>query len=290
MPADVFEENYRGVTGIHLVLEQRGNRDEPPEWHLHQDFVIALGFKREGDTWLAINEGYIEVARLQKRQDGRASRLEVRAEHLKDYLCARNMALYVTSYRSRVEVVEDAGHITWPNNPRVVEGGDRWVGGVTEIHEGGGVFGATTAVFHMARTDVDPGEEVPNMNGFPSAENVVSSSWTRKEEGRKLYRVRGELWRNEWVEPGSQSARIREDRVPPTIFFITDASGTRKSREDLMGAGRWLWFRPEVIMALARRRGGGLHWYTRDTGGVKCSPDYDVHFGVNKLGECLTFS
>jgi hypothetical protein len=37
-------------------------------------------------------------------------------------------------------------------------------------------------------------------------------------------------------------------------------------------------------MVLAHRRGGGLGWYTRDTGAVGCSPDYGVHFGVNQLG------
>src|SRR5262249_4545318 len=31
-------------------------------------------------------------------------------------------------------------------------------------------------------------------------------------------------------------------------------------------------------------RGGGLRWYTRDTGGVKSSPGSYKHFGVNKLG------
>lgn len=37
-------------------------------------------------------------------------------------------------------------------------------------------------------------------------------------------------------------------------------------------------------MALAHRRGGQLKWYTRDTGSVRCSPDYDIYFGINGLG------
>jgi hypothetical protein len=37
-------------------------------------------------------------------------------------------------------------------------------------------------------------------------------------------------------------------------------------------------------MAVAHRRGGALTWYTRDTAGVRCSPDYDVHFGINGIG------
>jgi hypothetical protein len=68
------------------------------------------------------------------------------------------------------------------------------------------------------------------------------------------------------------------------VFFITDAEGKLESRDTLVAGGRWLWFRPDVIMALAHRRGGSLGWYTRDTGQVACSPGLRVHFGVNPLG------
>ena len=81
-------------------------------WHLHQDLVIALGLKREGDIWLCPDEGYIDVAHLKRREDGSAYLLEIRAEHLKDYLCARNMALYITSYRNRKIIVDDSSFIT----------------------------------------------------------------------------------------------------------------------------------------------------------------------------------
>ena len=107
IPSDVYETNDRGAIGINLLLDQRGNRDEPEQWHLHQDFVLSLGLKRELDSWFALDEGYLEVARLTRDADGRPSLLVVRAEHLKDYLCARGMHLYCTSYRSRREVVAD---------------------------------------------------------------------------------------------------------------------------------------------------------------------------------------
>ena len=82
VPADAF--NREELNGVALVLEQDGNRDERTEWHLHQDLVITLELKREDDVWLAINECYLEVARL-KRKPNAPSLLEVRAEHLKDY-------------------------------------------------------------------------------------------------------------------------------------------------------------------------------------------------------------
>jgi len=68
------------------------------------------------------------------------------------------------------------------------------------------------------------------------------------------------------------------------VFFITDAEGKRENKDSLKDGGRWLWFRPDVIMALVHRRGGSLGWYTRNTGSVSCSPDYGVRFGINKLG------
>lgn len=282
--ADVYQDYRSEFSGLHLVLVQRGNSAENSEWHLHQDFVITLGLKREADIWVRPDEGYIEVAKLSRREDGSPYLLEVRASHLRDYLCVRGMALYVTSYRDRVEIFEDASHISWPKNPiRESDDNDRWEGRVSQIHEGGMLYGGKTAIFHMSRTDVDFQEDVP-VFGLPTDDNVKSESRTIEDTGRKLYRVEGELWRTEWIEPASQSPIIRGDEIPPTIFFIIDAEGKMENRKMLVAGGRWLWFRPEVMPALVHRRGGSLRWYTRDTGSVGCSPDYTVHFGVNSLG------
>lgn len=283
-PADVYDSNPGDSLGIHLVLDQHVNSIEVAEWHLHQDLVLALGLKREGDVWVSPNEGYLEVARLRRQDEGSPSLIEVRAEHIRDYLCARRMALYITSYRRRQVVVEDASHVDWAENPiQECDGGDRWEGRSSEIHEGGHPFGQKTAVFHVGRTDVDPETDVPTL-GFPTDENVESQSWTVEHEGRRLVMIQGELWRNEWIEPAERSPRIRGHREPPTVFFVTDAEGKRESRQTLEAAGRWLWFRADVMMALSHRRGGDLGWHTRDTGSVRCSPDYPVHFGVNRLG------
>src|SRR5438128_7424225 len=103
--SDVRPREYDNFEGLYLVLDQRGNAEEHPEWHLHQDFAITLGLKREGDIWVSIDEAYIEVAKLERDEDGSPRLLAVRASHLKDYLCARGIALYVTSYRQRIEVV-----------------------------------------------------------------------------------------------------------------------------------------------------------------------------------------
>jgi hypothetical protein len=65
---------------------------------------------------------------------------------------------------------------------------------------------------------------------------------------------------------------------------MIDAEGTRVCGKDLVDSGKWLWFKPEVMMALYHRRGGSLSFYTKQTGSISCSYGSGVHFGVNKLG------
>lgn len=277
--AEIFDRARLGEACA-LVLDQSGN-GEGRVWHLHQDLVLALHLTRENDVWLAMDEGYIEVARLRMKH-GRPTLLEIRAGHLKAYLCARGMALYVSSYRKREEVVADRGHITWPANPYRPSGIDRWEGRVIEIHEGGEPFGSSAYIMHVGRKDIDFETDVPQIG---IQDEFESKSWTRTYEGQKIYRVMGELWRNEWIEPGKNSPRLREDNLPSSVSFAVDASGTQETAASLTESGRWLWFRPDVISRLIQYRGARLEWYTRDTGGITCSPSYStVAFGVNKLG------
>ena len=205
IPTDIYEDYSGEWTGVHPVLVQRFNRNEIDEWHVHQDFVITLGLKREGDVWVSTTEGYMEVVRLWRHEDRRPYLLEVRLEHLKDYLCARQMALYVTSYRSREMILANASSIGWSETSLSdTSHEDHWEGRVLEIHEGGFEFGAEVGVFHAPRTDVDAKEDVPTFD-LENQEAVDSKSCRNKFQGRKLYRIQGELWRNEWIDPASES-------------------------------------------------------------------------------------
>jgi hypothetical protein len=278
-------QDYRsGTVGTGLVIAQTFSAKERAEWNLHQDFVVALRLMREADVWVRPEEGYKEVARLRRDDSGEPILLEVRAEHLRDYLKAKSMNLYVSSYRSRKEICDSASHITWESIERdeSVEL-QRWEGRKTEIHEGGGVFGEETAVFHIARTDVDDDEDVPKF-GFPGNENVESKSWTARKSGRKLFSIWGELWRTEIIEPGSTSERVLGENVPSNVEFIVDAAGHREAGETLKVGSRWLWFKSEVVSTVLRGRGAFLNWYTQDTGQVGLIPGSGVHFGINSLG------
>jgi hypothetical protein len=264
-----------------LAMSQCGSSVEPPTWHVHPDFVITLGLKREGNIWVAMNEDYIEVVRLKLDKDNRPTLLEARAEHLKDYLCARRMALMISWYRERQEVVEAEPDFKWPEPDGTYKDGERWGGRINAIHEGGDLFGSSWAVMHVTRTNLDFDEDVPRIG---ISDETESSSFTGVSKKRKVYRVSGEVWRNEWVEPGARSTRIRRDEPHPPIAFIVDAAGKKQKAKSLIDSGRWLWFKPDVIPALMGRRGGSLEWYTRETGGVRGSPDCRVPFGINSLG------
>lgn len=280
--AQMYQNDDKTLNAEYLVLERGGNRREASDWDLNQDLKCTLELKREGDKWYAISYGYEEVAKLERHADGRAVSLSIRASYVKDYLCARKMALYMTSYRSRRQIVEDRGHIKW-DSPAVEETkSDKWEGRVKEISEGGDPFGSSYAVFHMSRTDVDYDEDIPE-HGFPTDDNVETKSWEGKFEGKKLYYIEGELWRNEWIEPALKSHLVCGEELEPTVFFITDNTGKSENRKTLVNGIRWLWFNPSVIEAILNIRGSSLGWYTRDTGTVGCSPCYEVHFGINSI-------
>ncbi|AXM95756.1 hypothetical protein GCM10011247_12490 [Pseudomonas plecoglossicida] len=279
-----WSSHHGGAVGTGLVIQQSFEREAPDEWHLHQDFVISMGLLREGDKWLRPDEGFEEVARLLRNDAGEPVRLDVRLEHLRDYLKAREMYLLVSSYRSRQQVVASPSHISWSSDLlEEVTVRDKWEGVRQAIHEGGNPYGSATAVFHASRTDIDGDDEVPVL-GFPNDDSVVSKSWTVKHQGKKLYIIRGSLWKNDVVEPGRVSERVLSEAPVGTVDFAIDGSGERIGGSRLADSGSWLWFRPSITTTLSKYRNFSLSWATRDTGFIGLTRNHSVHFGLNDLG------
>lgn len=108
----------RAIVGTRLVVAQGKDGFQRQKWHLHQDLVIALKLEREGDTWFRPDEGWIEVARLQRDAEGSPVLLEIRAEMLSDYLAARGMALYLSSYHERSAYFAQKPPYSWADTPR----------------------------------------------------------------------------------------------------------------------------------------------------------------------------
>ncbi|CAI8911181.1 hypothetical protein [Pseudomonas sp. IT-P395] len=279
-----WASHHSDAVGTGLVIEQSFDGAVPNEWHLHQDFVISLGLQREGDVWLRPVEGFMEVVRLKRDEQGKPVFLEARTEHLRDYLRARGTYLLLSSYRSRSQTVSDASHIGWPSSVVQEEkDGIAWEGVNYEIHEGGKAYGSLTGVFHVSHTDVDTDDDVPRL-GLPDDDSVVSKSWSIQHEGRKLHSLSGSLWMTEAVEPGRVSEKVKGETPLTKVDFAINGSGDRVSGDELASTGGWLWFRPSVTALLGSYRGSCLRWYTRDTGAIGISSGDSVHFGLNALG------
>jgi hypothetical protein len=146
-------------------------------------------------------------------------------------------------------------------------------------------YGGQTAVLSLSRTDADPDEDVPEFDQG-SDENTSSESRTFGDTGRQLYRLEGEIWAQEWVEPADVSWRIAEERPPSMVSFLVDTSGARMNADALNDEdiGRYLWFRPEVVNDILSKRGARLEWHTKQTGSINLTHGYYTHFGINKIG------
>ena len=257
---------------------------EPRQWFLNQDMIFALGLLRDGDNWVRPIEDYVIVARLRRDREGAPIALEIRNEFLRDYLCARKHFLRVSWYRSRKVIVADPAEVGHPKEKRDTADNERFELRAYPVLEGGGIQG-TYAVFHVARTDVDPDEDVP-VPGPETNDNIEAKSWKGKHEGKRLFCVEAELWRDEEIAPAANSPRVRRDQVPTGISYIVDASGARMTSEELDDEDimRWLWFKPTVVPAVMGHRGTSFEWYTNETGGVGCGPGSLTHFGLNSTG------
>ncbi len=187
---------------------------------------------------------------------------------MRDYLCARGLALKLVYYRQRLARLDEISHINWPKGGKQENSeGDRFSLRTFEINKSGSLWGEGVAVFHAWRTDVDPEEDVPVFGPETDANTDGKSSYF-KRDGERVHHVEGELWREEWIEPGTKSIRVRGDQSDEDLLFIIDASGAKEKASvlDNEDIGRYLWFDPKVISALSERRGGRLGWYTRYNG------------------------
>jgi hypothetical protein len=287
----VVYQHHDGVDdGFKLVVVQSFNSTDPSVWHINPDLIMALRLHQEGDRWVAPDEGYCEVMRQRRNKDGEVCAVEIRSEFLRDYLAARSLALRLSYYRQRVVVLSDTTNIPWAENG-LQEGDrhDRFQASVIKVGPNGLPTGSWS-VMRISRTD-EVDDDVPLLSE-ENDDNVEVESWTREALPHVLARAQGEMWRDEWVEPAEISERVRGDDHPEEIRYVVDASGQQATSKELddEDVGKWLWFNSSVIEALRNKRGGGLDWYTRHTGGVWCSPDFSVHFGINKLGLINTYA
>lgn len=144
------------------------------------------------------------------------------------------------------------------------------------------VFGGSWAMFRAWRTDVDEDEDAPVM-GPETNENTDYESSQGHKGGYEGVRVEGEFWRDEWIDHLGTSTRVRGDAEINLPLFIVDTDGARLPSSELNSEdiGRWLWFRSSIVNELLELRGFLLGWCTAETGKIKSTSGYSIHFGIN---------
>ncbi len=276
-----YQYNDKEPIGVHLVLELPLPVVGGRQWILNPDLVAALRLIKEGDNWVRPEENFVVVAReiLDEKDEQRL--IEIKREYLLDYLAARNLALRLSYYRQRVENVaslETSDYAGIEGHQEERDGG-RYELLVRDIND---VFGGSWAMFRTWRTDVDEEDDAPVM-GPETNENTDYESSQGQKGGYKGVRVEGEFWRDEWIDHQGTSTRVRGDADNNLPQFIVETDGTRLPSAELNSEdiGRWLWFRTSIINELLELRGFSLGWYTAETGGIKSTSGYSIHFGIN---------
>ena len=152
---------------------------------------------------------------MKRDGDRRPILLEIKAEFLADYLAARDLALYASSYWECISVTAAKPPYSWPDDMfREEDNRDRREARILDA-------------------------EYPDPEG---------SFWTR-----------GALWRTEWVEPGTDSVRVRGDKDAHVATFTLKNDGARANGDQLAGVMSWLYFEPTLVLTLLRYRGARLH-------------------------------
>ena len=284
--------SYSGDPGVLYPVVQRSfDTNDPRQWDLLQELEVGLRLLRNGDRWIAPDEDDIEVARLERDSEGRPDAVFFRAEHLRDYLCAKKAALLLTGFVFRDAIEESFPALQWETadgetriQRRQFEHG-WWEGRLAPMHEGGQAFGATTHVIHAWRESVDPSEDIPVMPDPSEDAGMKHREFTKTATGRKLFGLSGRIWIKHWILPAQKSPRIRRDKIESRVHFQVEnqeqATLSGKALHEYRG---WLWFKPSVVRRVLAARNSQIVWFTADTGELGPAPHALLHFGVNSLG------
>lgn len=278
---DQFQHNDKEPIGVNLVFEHPQPVIGGKQWILNPDLVVALRLIKEGTNWVRPEENFVVVARESLDEEGEHRLIEIKREFLLDYLAARNLSLRLSYYRQRVENVaslETSPYAGLESHAEERDGG-RYELLIREIND---VFGGSWAMFRAWRTDVDEDEDAPVM-GPETNENTDYESSQGHKGGYDGVRAEGEFWRDEWIDHQGISTRVRGDVDQNLPQFIVETDGTRLASAKLNNEdiGRWLWFRSSIVNELLNLRGFSLGWYTAETGSIKSTSEYSIHFGIN---------
>lgn len=276
-----YTDNDQVPIATYPVLTQHFDTGEPRKWHLLQEIELSLGLLRRGDVWVRPIEDYLEVVRLRRDAENLPVSIEIRAEHLRDYLAARRSALLIGGFVFREATEVKLDEVSWENKraSREFERGE-WEGRVHEINTGG----PPGVMMRMWRESVDPTDDVPVMPHPLQEPSHPSETTEFGGDGDVLEFAEGRIWWTEWIEPAEKSQRIRHDKVEAQVpFFVSNQGGPKLSGDKLHEHRGWLWFRNTVLRELLNRENMSFEWHTHDTGSIGPSCVTKIHFGINEM-------
>ena len=246
------------VFGFHLP---DGPDIEP---FVSQDMIIALRLVRQGDKWIRPEESGIDVIQIERDEKSKIREIRIRTELLRDYLCARNMGLYVEEFRHRQAQTLQAPTISWPKchgfDERFCELGHYiWKGWVFE------------------HSDSDSWTEPHTLKGNLSLP--------------AFYRVEGQLWKQYWISAGVESPRIGGDSH--SHEFVVSPNGAKheiSTLDDDKYGHVYLFFDPMIILHLQDTVGVELEWASRDVFRVGFPSHGKFLCGVSTKGNIFAIS
>lgn len=229
-----------------------------------QDVIVALRLVRQGDEWIRPEECGIDVIRIERDEKSKIREIKIRTEILKDYLCARNLGLYVEEFRHRQKQTLHAPTVTWTEchgfDERFCKNGHYvWKGWVFE------------------HSDSENWTEPSTLNG-----------------DLKLpffYRIEGQLWKQHWVSASVGSSRVGGDSEP--IQFVVSPNGEKheiSTLDDDEYGHRYLFFNPLIIIHLQDTPGVALKWVSRDVFTVSFPSHGEFLCGISRKGNIFAIS
>jgi hypothetical protein len=279
------------VHGEYLVfpIEPEG-KSSPRLVLIEPDLILGLRLHPVGHDWAsARNEG--EVVIHQKLDGGgNVTKVEIRAEYLKDFLAAREMGLAIITLRERKHIFSTPPEFTLPKSkPKPTW---QWEGGINEIDEHGEHFGNTWTVTILGRYDVDADEDAPVAEYIPDDKKLRRRDFETKFGESKRYCVASDLIMRDWIAPALASPRVRGDKPTESCVFVADAASSRMSAQELKDEPRWRWltFKPESISNLLDQGKVQLEWWSRQTACFRYGDGLSVPFGINTKGLINIFS
>ena len=286
--AHAERDGYDTVLGTYLVIQRCYFDGGDYAVNIDQDLLLDLRLKQEGDKWVRPCEAYREVIRISRDKKGHVNLIEIKAEYLKDWLCARKQGLVLVCNLERRFLSQDGSEIIAKPEKKRVGGGkfEAWNYGCDKA--GNGVLGDWD-VETCGYEDIDADEDVPVFDMSKNNRKMVSSKRIVKAPEIITRMSMTRFTRTEWMMAAKRQRRMPLDKNGE-LAFICEADGREKKGKSLSCPPRYLWFNNAVLQNVFGMRGGWVKWITQETGLIGFDGGSGIHFGVNRLGLVNVFA